>query len=174
MDDLVKNIQDAMSSRAKISLTTDGRIRITNQETHAIIDFTITTTSPTGDARAKFNDIFSALPSEIPGLTGIATKALFDPTRYLRLGDEDLGLIDNDIENLLKTEATIGARGNRLSTIISLFSTTSLNVEELKSSVGASNYAELITLISQQQLILQSALGVGAKVLTPSLIDFLI
>ncbi len=172
-EEFVEYIQDIFGTRALVNLTSDGRIQIENLETFNIIDVSITAESSSGIPRNLFNDIFSVLPDEIPGLTKVTSKFMTDPTRYRRLGDEDLGLMDMDLENLLKTEAIVGARANRLTTINNLFSISSLNVAELKNTIEAANYAEVLTYASQQELILQSALGVGARVLLPSLLDFL-
>ena len=173
-EDLVENIQEIMGTRAKVRLTGDGRVEIENLETHQLADLRISAESATGEARTVFNAVFSELASSIPGLTKVVTRIMTDPTRYLRLGDEDIVLIDHDQENLLRYEAIVGARANRLGTILNLFAAEDLNVKELKNATEAANYAEVLTTLSQQELILQSSLAVGARVLPPSLLDFLV
>jgi flagellin-like hook-associated protein FlgL len=163
-----------MGTRAKVRLTGDGRVEIENLETHQLADLRISAESATGEARTVFNAVFSELASSIPGLTKVVTRIMTDPTRYLRLGDEDIVLIDHDQENLLRYEAIVGARANRLGTILNLFAAEDLNVKELKNATEAANYAEVLTTLSQQELILQSSLAVGARVLPPSLLDFLV
>ncbi|MCX6645384.1 MAG: hypothetical protein NTY09_03370, partial [bacterium] len=172
--DFVSNIQDILGSRADVRVTTDGRIEIENKETTQILDLHISTASVTGDPRTLFNEIFDALPDSVPGLSSVTSKAMVDPQRYQRLGNEDLALADFDLENLLRYEAIAGARANRLSTILDQFSAESLNIDGLRTSIEATNIAEVITSISQQEAVLQSALTVGAKVLTPSLLDYLV
>jgi flagellin-like hook-associated protein FlgL len=172
--DFVSNIQDILGSRADVRVTTDGRIEIENKETTQILDLYISTASATGDPRTLFNEIFDALPDSVPGLSSITSKAMVDPQRYRRLGNEDLALADFDLENLHRYEAIVGARANRLSTILDQFSAESLNIDGLRVSIEATNIAEVITSISQQEAVLQSALNVGARVLTPSLLDYLV
>jgi flagellar hook-associated protein 3 FlgL len=74
---------------------------------------------------------------------------------------------------MLRHEAIVGARANRLSTITDQLSAENLNVAGLRTTIEAANYAEVLTSLSQQEAVLQSALSVGAKVLTPSLLDYL-
>jgi flagellar hook-associated protein 3 len=172
--DFVNNIQSILGSRADVRVTTDGRIEIENTETSQILDLHISAASATGDPRTLFNEIFDALPDNIPGLTSITSKAMIDPQRYQRLGNEDLALADFDLENLLRYEAIVGARANRLSTILDQFSAEGLNIDGLRNSIEATNIAEVVTSISQQEAVMQAALTVGAKVLTPSLLDYLV
>lgn len=171
--DFVNYLQDILGSRATVRLSSDGRIEIENEETFTIQDFSISVESPTGEPRTTINEIFDEMPAAIPGLSIATSGVMYDPQRYLRLGDEDLVLVDNDLENLLQNEAIVGARANRLEKVLTLFTSEELNVSELKTSIEAANYAEVLTELSQQELILESALGVGARVLTPSLLDYL-
>ena len=171
--DLAESLQEIFGTRATVSVTTDGRIRIDNEETFQIHSLSISAASATGQSRDLFNQVMERIQDSIPGLSTATTEQMYDPRRYLRLGDEDLLLIDNDLETLLRHEAIVGARGNRLSTVTNLFTAEKLNIDELKNTIEAANYAEVLTLLSQQELVLQSSLAVGAKVLTPSLLDFL-
>ena len=173
-ESFARTLEEIFNGRAKIRLTTDGRIEIENLETFQIQNVTITAVSPAGEDRDKFNEIMGEIPTTVAGLSKAVTGALYDSQRYLRLGEEDLVLIDGDTENFLKHESIIGARANRLTTITNLFTAQDLNVKELKTTIEAQNYPEVITALSQQELVLQSALGVGAKVLTPSLLEFLL
>jgi flagellar hook-associated protein 3 len=170
---IVNNLQEIFGSRAYVSLTGDGRISIRNLETYQIYNIEISAKGANGGARPIFDAIFSELPEEIPGLTTSSSLSMRDNTRFKRLGDQDLALLDTDLENLLRAEAVVGSRGNRLATITDLFSAQGLNIEGLRQTIEASNFAEVLTTLSQQELVLQSSLGVGARVLPPSLLDFL-
>ena len=172
-EDFVSNIQDILGSRADVRIATDGRIEIENHETIQIQDLKISVASQSGQPRDLFNEIFDELPASVPGLSSITSQSMIDPRRYLRLGDEDLMLADLDLNNLLRYEAIVGARANRLSTILDQFSAESLNIGGLRVSIEAANIAEIVTSLSQQEAVLQSVLAVGASVLTPSLLDFL-
>jgi len=172
--DFVQAIQETFGTRADVSLNSEGQIEIENLETHEIQNISITVESVNGEPRELFNEVLDDIPSTIPGLTKATTDSMFDPIRHLRLGEIDLLFADADLENLLRHEAIVGARGNRLNTLISQFTADDLNIKDLKTSIEAANYAEVITSLSQQELILQAALGVAANVLTPSLLDYLL
>lgn len=172
-EDFIRSMQDIFKNRALVQLTSDGRIRIQNLETAQMLGLSITAKSRTGEDRTLFNEIFAELPSSLPGLTASTTKQILDPRRYLRLGNEDLAESDLDQQNLLQHIATIGARANRLTTITNLFTASDLNIKELRNSIEAVNTAEIVTYLTQQTLVLQSILGIGAKILPPSLFDFL-
>ncbi len=173
MENLATYIQDIFGSRATIEISNDGLLTITNNETHQISKMSITAESPIGESREIFNEILSEIPDIVPGLFTVHSDVFYDTQRYLRLGDEDLILSSNDLENCLRNEAIIGARANRLNTVLNLFYAESGNIDALKTTIESANYAEVLTTLSQQELVLQSALGVGARVLTPSLLDFL-
>jgi len=173
MEDFINNLQSIFDSRAEVSLSTDGRIVLTNQETFPIQDVTITAANPSGSPKPIFNDLFDEMPENIPGLTATSSDIILDLQRYKRLGNEDLVAIDKDYNNVLKYEAIVGARANRLTGVTNLFEAESTNVKELNNAIMAANYPEVLTFLSQQELVLQSALGVGARVLTPSLLEYL-
>lgn len=172
-EDFISNLQDIFGSRAIVSITTDGRIEIENMEAAQIFSLDVSVESESGEPRELFNEIFDQLPTNIPGLSSVTSMGMIDPQRYLRLGDEDLLLADLDMENVFRYEAIIGARANRLSTITDQLSAEGLNIDGLRVSIEAANYAEVITSLSQQEVVLQSALSIGASVLTPSLLDYL-
>ena len=173
METFIRTLNEIFKDRAEAKLLSDGTIEIDNRETHQIADLKISAKSASGEDRTKFNEIFSDMPSVIPGLGSLASKSIYDPVRYRRLGEEDLILADNDSETVLKNISIVGARSNRLSTISNLLTSDNLNVKELKNSIEAADYSVVITTLSQLELIFQSALNVGSKVLPPSLFDFL-
>ena len=172
-EDFARTLEDIFNYRAEVRITTDGRIEVENLETFQIQNLTITAETSTGESRDLFNSVMEKIPTTIPGLSSSQTGSLYDSQRYLRLGEEDLVLIDSDTENFLSLEAIIGSRANRLLTITNLFTAQELNVKELKTTIEAQNLPEIITSLSQQELVLQAALGVGARVMTPSLLDYL-
>jgi flagellin-like hook-associated protein FlgL len=173
ISNFVSDLQEIFGSRALVSIASDGRIRISNLETNAILDFSIQAKSALGISRPIFSGIFDTMAGSIPGLISTTSNQMLDPIRYQRLGEQDLAQSDADQQNVLQHLSIIGARANRLTTITNLFSSSKQNITDLRQTVEGSNYAEMVTLLSQQQLILQSSLAVGAKVLPPSLLDFL-
>ena len=69
--------------------------------------------------------------------------------------------------------AQVGARVNRLETQQTRLKDLELNVEDLLSKTEDADMAKAMVDFSMQQSIYQSALQSGARVLQPSLLDFL-
>ena len=72
-----------------------------------------------------------------------------------------------------RARAQVGARANRLETQQSRLKDLELNVEDLLSKTEDADMAKAMVDFSMQQSIYQSALQSGARVLQPSLLDFL-
>jgi flagellar hook-associated protein 3 FlgL len=89
------------------------------------------------------------------------------------LGNADLQGVDDMIDQLSAARAQVGARTNRLETQQTRLKDTELNVEDLLSKTEDADMAKAMVDFSMQQSIYQSALQSGARVLQPSLLDFL-
>ncbi|WP_407307276.1 flagellar hook-associated protein FlgL [Desulfosporosinus sp. SB140] len=84
-----------------------------------------------------------------------------------------LGTIDNNISNVIAQNSDLGARINRVTAIQSQLDSTSLNLQTNLSSVQDADMAQTITDFTSQQNVYQAALSVGAKIIQPSLVDFM-
>jgi len=89
------------------------------------------------------------------------------------LSSDSLARIDEHIENLLSLRAEIGSKYNRLDTAKSKNEAESLNMTELLSKTEDIDIAEKIMEFSMMQSVYQSSLATGAKILQPSLLDYL-
>lgn len=89
------------------------------------------------------------------------------------LSGTDLSNLDNDINNLLSARASVGARLNRLSLSQSQAQTADLNLTQAKSNIYDVDLAKTITDFNMQQNAYQAALNVAARIIQPSLVDFL-
>jgi flagellar hook-associated protein 3 FlgL len=89
------------------------------------------------------------------------------------LGNADLQGVDDMLDQLSAARAQVGARTNRLETQQTRLKDTELNVEDLLSKTEDADMAKAMVDFSMQQSIYQSALQSGARVLQPSLLDFL-
>jgi flagellar hook-associated protein 3 FlgL len=89
------------------------------------------------------------------------------------LGGPDLQGVDDMLDQLSASRAQVGARTNRLETQQSRLKDLELNVEDLLSKTEDADMAKAMVDFSMQQSIYQSALQSGARVLQPSLLDFL-
>nr|WP_276531875.1 flagellin [Brevibacillus invocatus] len=85
----------------------------------------------------------------------------------------DLGALDRQIDNVLSVRATLGARMNRMELMAQRLSDQNLDITKLKSENEDADAAEVITKLRTQETVYQAALGAGARILQPSLMDYL-
>lgn len=89
------------------------------------------------------------------------------------LSGTDLSNLDNDMNNLLSARASVGARLNRLSLSLGQAQTAKLNLTSSKADIYDVDIARAITDFNMQQNAYQGALNVAARIIQPSLVDFL-
>jgi flagellar hook-associated protein 3 FlgL len=85
----------------------------------------------------------------------------------------DLAKVDTAFDRIQTAQANVGAITNRLKTQSSHLDDQEINVKSLLSDREDADMAKTIVNFSQTQAIYQSALQAGAKVIQPSLLDFL-
>lgn len=90
-----------------------------------------------------------------------------------RIGGRDLGDLDLALENILRHRATVGARMNRLEEHEQRLSFDEMYVTELLSKNEGIDFPETIMNMKWLETIHGYALNVGAKIIKPSLMDFL-
>lgn len=96
----------------------------------------------------------------------------------LESGDEKavgdmLGKIDSDIDNILRVRSAVGARMNRLELTANRLEDDFINFTKLKSKNEDVDIAEAIMNLMNEVNVYNASLAVGAKVIQPSLVDFL-
>ncbi|NGQ95630.1 flagellar hook-associated protein FlgL [Brevibacillus sp. SYP-B805] len=84
-----------------------------------------------------------------------------------------LGSLDQQLDNLLAQRATLGARMNRIELVQGRLQDQELNVTKLMSANEDADVAEVITNLKTQENVQRAALGAGARIIQPSLLDFL-
>lgn len=97
---------------------------------------------------------------------------------YLDAGDNEaiggmIGEIDNEISNLLRVRADIGARMNRVELSSNRLDTNSLNFTKLMSENEDVDMAETIMNLISEENVYRASLSAGAKIIMPTLVDFL-
>ncbi|KNZ70097.1 flagellar hook-associated protein 3 [Thermincola ferriacetica] len=119
----------------------------------------------TGD-RAFINaqDVFQLLANIEADLTAGNTASLSN----VRVGE-----LDNAIDNILSLRSEVGAKTNRLDLTKSRLDEANLNLSELLSKNEDINTAEVITQLKMQENTYRTALAAGARIIQPTLIDFL-
>lgn len=87
--------------------------------------------------------------------------------------NDAIGKLETELDNNLSQRAVYGAKYRRMEMAIDQAKTTELNVTEILSKLEDIDIAEVNMLLSMQSYIYQASLMTGAKVLQPSLIDFM-
>ncbi|HEY4348147.1 MAG TPA: flagellar hook-associated protein FlgL [Gaiellaceae bacterium] len=120
------------------------------------------------DGKSVIGDDTSGL---LATLRTISNDLKTNNTAGLQTGD--LSALDTAVDNVSTIRATVGARGDRLSTALSRLQQLEESSTESLSNAEDADMAETITNYSQQQAVYQAALKAGASIIQPSLMDFL-
>lgn len=116
-------------------------------------------------------------PDEIKddnGIIGILTKLEGDiRTGELEKVSGTLGDLDEKIDVLLTARASIGAKVNRLELQQNRLEGTKLSFTNLLSQAEDADMAEVIMQLKMQENVFRASLGAGARIIQPSLLDFL-
>ena len=99
---------------------------------------------------------------------------LADLSAGLRNGEAmDLGAIDKGIDRLLTVSAEVGARTNRVESAENRMFDNTLQLKKMLSSITDIDMAEAITNLKSEESVYQASLAASAKIIQPSLMDFL-
>lgn|GEM_PF-4874501 len=99
-------------------------------------------------------------------------KALLHNNQFA-LGGSVLEDLEKNLDRLLKCRSEVGARMERLLTTEGSIESEQIYLKELRSKVEDIDMAEAITEFMMQENAYQAALATGARIVYPSLIDFL-
>lgn len=89
------------------------------------------------------------------------------------LGGEVLQKVDRAVEGLLRQRSDVGARANRLELARSRLDEMELNLERLLSNTEDADLAQVIVDLKISENAYRAALAAGARIIQPSLMDFL-
>lgn len=87
--------------------------------------------------------------------------------------DDMLGRLDARIDKVLEKWSELGAKRNRVDLIEHRLQDNDLNIQALLSKTEDVDYAEAITNLKMEENVYMASLSVGARIIQPSLIDFL-
>ncbi|ACQ52064.1 flagellar hook-associated protein FlgL [Clostridium botulinum] len=96
-----------------------------------------------------------------------------DPKEINKLYGEDLGNIDKALDNVLRIRAEVGAKQNRMEAAKEMNKETNFNMTEILSNIEDVNYAEKHMEFAVLQAVYISSLQTSAKILQPTLMDYL-
>ncbi|WKA53920.1 flagellar hook-associated protein FlgL [Planococcus shixiaomingii] len=124
----------------------------------------------TVDVNVTADQIFGKSEDE-----GNLFKTLSDLAAGLRSGENTVSLetIDISIDRLLGTAAEVGARSNRVESIENRIQDTMIDLEARLSKIEDLDYAEAIIKLKSEESVYQASLASSAKIIQPSLMDFL-
>ncbi len=96
-----------------------------------------------------------------------------DPNEINKLYGEDLGNIDKVLDNVLRIRAEVGAKQNRMDAAKEMNKETNFNMTEILSNIEDVNLVEKNMEFAILQSVYISSLQTSAKVLQPTLMDYL-
>ncbi len=107
-----------------------------------------------------------------------AFKVMNDLRTALKAGDfttinNSIGRLDSRINKFLEVRADVGAKMNRVQLSQGRLEDININLQSLQSKVEDADMAQLITTLKTDENVYQASLSIGAKIIRPSLIDFL-
>jgi len=121
-----------------------------------------------------------SIPINVDGATafGTAFTAIDQILTDLQTGTAsdisgDIGQLDLAINNQLEVRADIGAKVNRLELAINRMDAQNVNLTGLLSKNEDADMAALITQLKMQENVYNSSLAAGARMVQPTLMDFL-
>ena len=84
-----------------------------------------------------------------------------------------IGLIQDSQNHLLTRTAEIGGRQRRLELLEARYAQDALNYEQMRSDAEDADMAEVIMYLKMAETVYQAALSAGARIIQPTLMDFL-
>lgn len=117
------------------------------------------------DASQKGKGLFSDLQS--------LANDLDNPAKTGKDINEYLGYIDQHITNLLGVRAELGARMNRIELMEDRIDSQQVIAEKMLSDNEDVDMEKVITDLKTQESVHRAALAVGARIIQPTLVDFL-
>lgn len=147
---------------------------------------------PQGAASIGFTGLNNAVEYEVgqnvtikvntTGQDAFGGTELFDAMEELRQGllnGDSVGIgqamerLENSSDRLLGARADIGARMNRLDATKTRYEDDIINLTKLKSQAEDADLAEVVMNLKTQEAVYQAALAAGARIMQPSLLDYL-
>lgn len=114
------------------------------------------------------NDVFAPIFEVL-----IAVRKDLENGNLKDLTGDDLRKFDEAMDNLLRWRAEVGARVNRLELVRERLSQNQVNLEKLSAEVEGIDIAEVIMRLKMEENVYRAALGAGARIIQPTLLDFL-
>lgn len=149
-------IQLDVGNNSKVNISVDGQGVFVNVPAGATSGLL---SNPQGSGNGILDKLSVALTSGLPTVGATISATLSD--------------IDANLDNISASRATLGANVNRVTAISSQMATTTINLTANLSSIQDVDISKTIMDFQTQQNTYQAALSIGAKIIQPSLVDFM-
>lgn len=117
-------------------------------------------------------EIFS-VPDRQNGVFGLFDRMIEDMDNGGKQASSQLGDLEEQIDVVLSVQASLGARSSRIDLISARLDSSETNLKTLMSKNEDADIAQVITELRNQENVHRAALGAGARIIQPSLLDFL-
>ena len=123
-------------------------------------------------------DLFNAMGNAESGEKASMAQLFDSFLAALNTGDNSavanlLGNFDNEMNNLLRVRADIGARTNRVELTTNRLTSDSINFTKLMSENEDVDMSETIMNLKNEENVYRASLSGGARIIQPTLVDFL-
>jgi len=143
----------------------------TGNDSEMYLEIGVGTTIP---INSTIREVFFNSDPDNPGIYQLLEKIAVDlENEDVAALNQDLGLIQERLDSITRERAVIGAKVNRLDLQENRLENTSINYEELLSKNQDADLAEVIMQLKMQENVYRASLAAGARIIMPSLVDFL-
>lgn len=123
-------------------------------------------------------DLFNGGNQAVAGSEGKMIQTFSKFIAFLEVGDTGgisglLSEFDTDMNNLLRVRADVGARQNRLELTANRLDSDTINFTKLMSENEDADVAETIMNLQNEENVYRASLAAGARIIQPTLVDFL-
>jgi len=168
----------AINNRATLEFGADQVVIETNVTNDQLI---IRTTSPAPVPPAEDEDIHIQADLTVDFPRSRTSQMMNDIDKligFLETGNNKeigdmLDTIDTHMNNMLSLRADIGARVNRMEMITKKISSNNVSFTQLLSDAQDADMSEVIMKLKNAENVYKASLSTGARVIQPSLVDFL-
>jgi flagellar hook-associated protein 3 FlgL len=122
------------------------------------------------NGQTLFKTSLTGVPGVFDTLSALSAALKNDDTGGI---NNTLENIDGSINNVITHRADLGARTNRMTALREQLDSTSENLQQNLSSIQDADMALTITDFTNASNVYKAALSVGAKIIQPSLVDFM-
>ncbi len=142
-----------------------------NDSEKMYLEIGVGTTIP---VNSTIREVFFNSDPDNPGIYQLLEKIAVDlENEDVAALNQDLGLIQERLDSIVQERAVIGAKVNRLDLQETRLENTYINYEELLSKNQDADLAEVIMQLKMQENVYRASLAAGARIIMPSLVDFL-